>query len=126
MNNLQFADAILERLQEREPRFHPQAYVFVLSSLHAAVAKLRPPRHITGRELAFAVRDVARERFGLLAQTVLEYWGITTTLDIGQVVFALIDCGVLVKQDDDHIEDFDEIFDFDDAFEREYPWQVAH
>ena len=38
------------------------------------------------------------------------------------MVFALVDCGVLIRQDDDALEDFEEVFDFEDAFERNYPW----
>lgn len=123
MTELQFADEILGRLREREPRYHPQAYLFVLSALHAVVNELSPPRHITGGELACGVRDLALERFGLLARTVLEHWGIHETEDVGRVVFALVDCGVLVKQEGDRIEDFADVYDFDDAFEREYPWR---
>lgn len=123
MTELKFADEILGRLQEREPRYHPQAYLFVLSALHAVVNELNPPRHITGGELAHGVRDLALERFGLLARTVLEHWGIHETEDVGRVVFALVDCGVLVKQEGDRIEDFTDVFDFEEAFEREYPWR---
>jgi len=57
-----------------------------------------------------------------MARTVLEYWGIRETADVGKMVFALVDCGVLIRQDDDALEDFEEVFDFEDAFERNYPW----
>lgn len=123
MTKLQFADEILGRLQEKEPRYHPQAYLFVLSALHVVVDGLNPPRHITGEELALGVRDLALERFGLLARTVLEHWGMHHTEDVGRIVFALVECGVLVKQEGDRIEDFADVYDFDDAFERQYPWQ---
>jgi uncharacterized repeat protein (TIGR04138 family) len=53
-----------------------------------------------------------------MARTVLEHWGIQATADVGDVVFALIDCGVLIKQEEDAREDFANVFDFDDAFAR--------
>jgi uncharacterized repeat protein (TIGR04138 family) len=53
---------------------------------------------------------------------VLEHWGIHSTDDMGEVVFALVEFGVLVKQDEDRREDFRDIFDFEEAFERAYPW----
>lgn len=125
MTELQFADDILDRLRAKDPRFHAKAYFFVLSALQSVVDGLQPPRHISGHELAEGVRALAIERFGPLARTVLEHWGIHATHDIGRIVFALVECGVLVKQDHDRIEDFDDVFDFEDAFDRGYPWGVS-
>jgi uncharacterized repeat protein (TIGR04138 family) len=124
MTDVQFADEILGRLQERNPRFHARAYLFVLSALQSVMNGLERPRHIDGGELVRGVKDLALERFGPLARTVLEHWGIHTTGDVGEVVFALVECGVLVKQDEDRREDFRDLFDFEEAFERGYPWGV--
>ncbi len=126
MTDVQFADEILGRLQERNPRFHAKAYLFVLSALQVVIEGLDRPRHISGEELANGVRNLAIERFGPLARTVLEHWGVHSTEDVGDVVFALVECGVLVKQDEDRREDFRELFDFEEAFERAYPWGLAH
>ncbi len=126
MTDVQFADEILGRLQERNPRFHAKAYLFVLSALQVVIEGLERPRHISGEELANGVRNLAIERFGPLARTVLEHWGVHSTEDVGDVVFALVECGVLVKQDEDRREDFRELFDFEEAFERAYPWGLAH
>jgi uncharacterized repeat protein (TIGR04138 family) len=68
------------------------------------------------------VREIALERYGPMARTVLEHWGIHATDDLGEIVFALVDCGILIKQDDDRKEDFRGVFDFEEAFEAEYPW----
>ncbi|MBT8405274.1 MAG: hypothetical protein KJP18_15530 [Gemmatimonadetes bacterium] len=126
MTELQFADEILGRLQEKDPRFHAKGYLFVLSALQSVVNRLQPPRHISGSELALGVRDLALERFGPLARTVLEHWGIHATDDVGRIVFALVECGVLVKQDEDRLEDFRDVYDFEEAFERSYPWGTSH
>jgi uncharacterized repeat protein (TIGR04138 family) len=40
------------------------------------------------------------------------------------MVFALVDCGVLIRREEDTPEDFEEVFDFEEAFERDYPWGV--
>jgi len=125
MTELQFADEILDRLQERNPRFHGKAYLFLLSALHHVLDSLEKPRHISGAELAEGVRDLALERFGPLARTVLEYWGIHATEDLGEIVFALVECGVLIKEAEDRPEDFRGVFDFEEAFERNYPWEVV-
>jgi len=125
MTELQFADEILDRLLSRNPRFHPKAYIFVLDALHSVIARLNQPRHISGRELAEGVRRLALERFGPMARTVLEHWGIHATGDLGDVVFALVEAGVLIKEPEDRLEDFVGIFDFEEAFERNYPWGAA-
>ncbi len=122
MNGPFLDDSTLERLRDRNPQFHESAYLFVLSSLHHVIERLPEPRHISGRELAKGVRDLALARFGPMARTVIEHWGIHATTDVGAIVFALVECGILIKQDDDSLQDFANVFDFDDAFEQDYPW----
>ena len=85
---------------------------------------IRDRRHITGAELAEGVRQVAMERFGPLARTVLEHWGIHSTRDVGSVVFALVEQKILTTQDGDCPEDFADVFDFEEAFELNYPWEA--
>ena len=117
-----FAEEVLAGLRERHPRYHEAAYFFILSSLHFVLERLAEPRHISGRELAEGVRDLALHRYGPMARTVLEYWGVQGTGDVGEIVFALVDAGVLLKQDEDSPRDFDAIYDFEEAFEAHYPW----
>ena len=117
-----FADEVIDRLRERHPRYHETAYFFILSALHHVLERLSEPRHISGRELAEGMRDLALDRFGPMARTVLEYWGIERTADVGEIVFALVDCGILLKQDDDSPRDFEALYDFEEAFDANYPW----
>jgi uncharacterized repeat protein (TIGR04138 family) len=124
MAELQFAEEILDQLQERNPRFHTKAYFFVLAALRSVIQEMTQPRHISGRELAVGVRELALQRYGPMARTVLEHWGIHATEDLGCVVFALVEQGVLVKQDEDRPEDFADVFDFEEAFELNYPWEA--
>jgi len=124
MTELQFADEILDRLQESNPRYDMRAYVFVLSALHQVIHRLSEPRHISGQELVEGVRTLALKRFGPMARTVLEHWGIHATEDVGGVVFALVEQGILTKQDEDRPEDFVDVFDFQEAFELNYPWDA--
>jgi uncharacterized repeat protein (TIGR04138 family) len=123
MNGIVLDDGVLERLRERNPRFQEMAYVFVLSALHYVLQHLPETRHISGRELAEGVRDLAREQFGPMARTVLEHWGIRETGDVGDVVFALVESGILIKQDEDTRADFEDVYDFNEAFRTHYPGQ---
>jgi len=106
----------------RERRYDERAYLFVLAALEFCQQRLEERRHITGQELAEGCRDLALERFGVMARLVLEHWGIRSTADIGHIVFALVDLGMLLSQPTDTIGDFQDVFDFDQVFEREYPW----
>jgi len=124
MTEVQFADEILHRLRQRNPRYMGKAYLFVLSSLHHVMEDLESPRHISGPELAEGVRCLALKEFGPMARTVLEHWGIHQTGDVGRIVFALVEEGVLVKEEEDRLDDFENLFDFEKAFEQDYPWDV--
>jgi uncharacterized repeat protein (TIGR04138 family) len=125
LNDLAFRDGVMDRIRLREPRFHEHAYLFVLSALEFCQGKLTERRHLTGRELLDGCRALALERYGVLARTVLSYWGVTTTADLGDIVFALVDLGLLQAQPTDTREDFVNVFDFERAFDHDYPWKGA-
>jgi uncharacterized repeat protein (TIGR04138 family) len=122
LSELSFRDGIMDRIRLRERRFDERAYLFVLAALEYQQQRMAERRHITGQELATACRDLALERFGVMSRLVLEHWGIRTTADIGHIVFALVELGMLLSQPTDTHEAFQGVFDFDQAFERDYPW----
>ena len=124
MHDVQFADEILDRLKGGNVRFHANAYLFTLSALHSVMERLEAPRHISGSELAEGVRLLALDRFGPMARTVLEHWGVHRTEDLGDIVFTLVECGVLTKQDEDSRDDFRDVYDFEEEFDRNYPWEA--
>lgn len=123
MSELAFRDGIMDRIRLREPRFDERAYLFVLGALEFCQQRLEERRHISGRELAFACRDLALDKFGVMAGLVLEHWGVRSSADLGDVVFTLVDLGLLMSQPTDSREEFADVFDFDQAFAREYPWR---
>ena len=125
MAELAFRDGIMDRIRLREQRFDERAYLFVLAALEFCQQRMEERRHISGRELALACRDLALERFGVMAGLVLEHWGVHSSGDIGDVVFTLVDLGLLMSQPSDSRDEFMDVFDFDQAFGREYPWYGA-
>ena len=84
MSSIILDDSVLDRLRERYPQYQETVYLFVLSALHHVIEQLPEPRHITGPELATGVRDLALARFGPMARTVLEHWGVRATEDVHQ------------------------------------------
>lgn len=122
MSELSFRDGIMDRIRLKERRYDERAYLFVLAALEFCQQRLDERRHITGQELAEGCRDLALERFGVMSRLVLEHWGIRSTADIGNIVFALVELGMLLSQPTDTREDFQDVYRFDQAFERDYPW----
>lgn len=126
MDGAVLAEPIMDRLRKQYPAYHDTAYLFILAGLHYTIERVGEARHITGCELAEGCRDLALDRWGLMARSVLEFWGIRSTRDFGEIVFALVECGVLVKQDDDNLDEFEGVFCFHDVFENRYPWRAQH
>lgn len=110
-------------------RFHPQAYLFVTEALRLAQDLLgreanesseEGSAHISGRELLDGVRVLGQKQFGMLAPNVFQSWGITSTEDIGHIVFELVERGELRKTDRDQLSDFQDVYSFDTVFRDEY------
>jgi hypothetical protein len=82
VTELAFREGIMDQIRLREQRFDERAYLFVLASLEHCQARLTERRHITGPELAHSCRELALQRFGVMAGLVLDHWGLKGTGDI--------------------------------------------
>lgn len=114
------------RLRARQ--FPQEAYQFVREGLAHTVKMVHgklpdtpidpsdESRHVSGQQLCMGLKDLAVLKYGLLARTVLNHWGIRSTADFGTLVYSLIDRGELRSSSRDSIEDFKDVFDFADAF----------
>ena len=80
--------------------------------------------HISGAQLAMGVAAVAMDRWGRLAKMVLNYWGVKTTRDLGEIVYLMIRHEWMTAQETDRIEDFDGVFEFETLFERDYDFEI--
>ena len=119
------SDQIRTKILRRDRRYELAAYFFIYEALAYTQRKLgrqdpdleAPRRHVTGRELLDGIREYAAESFGPLAPTVFRSWGVRRTEDFGELVFNLVENGLLGKTDEDRREDFADGFDFDTAFD---------
>lgn len=91
---------------------------YTVNRLHGKLKAGQEPvsRHVSGQDLCAGLRDYAIAQYGLMARTVLRKWQITSCQDFGQIVFAMVDAGLMHKNDEDSIKDFADVFDFADAF----------
>ncbi|MCA9751825.1 MAG: hypothetical protein KC591_06515 [Gemmatimonadetes bacterium] len=108
----------------RDPRYAIQAYDFVRDSVtYACHVVYATGTHVRGQELLEAIRRLALERYGALTRDVFESWGVTRTEDFGEIVFRLVEEGILAKTEDDSMDDFRDGFRFEEAFRNADYWQ---
>lgn len=106
----------IAKISEKDGRYSKESFLFILASLEYTLSKLTKRRHLTGQELSKGIAVYAREQYGYLAKTVLNNWGLYTTLDYGEVVYLLINGGLMNKTEDDKKEDFADAYDFNEEF----------
>jgi uncharacterized repeat protein (TIGR04138 family) len=122
---LDWESTVRQQILPRDPRYELAAYFFVHEALEHTVRALRrddpdltpAQRHISGQELLNGIREYAAQMFGPLAPTVFRNWRVRRTEDFGEIVFNLVEQGLLRKTESDAREDFAGGFDFDTAFE---------
>ncbi len=107
-------DRITE-LAIKNPRYPREAYLFVFNCIYWARQHLERPRHLTGQEFTHYLVAFAREKFGELAYQVFTEWGIFDTRDFGEIVYMLIEAGLMNKTREDSIEDFNDVIDLETA-----------
>ena len=111
---------LLEPILKRDPRYKENAYYFVRDALDHTVRQFEKPRHISGQELLEGIRKYALSEYGPVAKRVLSEWGISECTDFGNIVFNLVNEGLLGKTDEDSIEDFMNGYDFAEAFDQPF------
>ena len=124
MRKNQFEDAVVA-IQQKDPRFKPDAYFFLRDSLEHTVKTMRKDEliehsHVTGRELLDGMKEFAIEEFGSMSLPVLESWGIHSGRDVGAMVYNLIKEEAFGKSEEDHPNDFEGWLEFDAAFVEPY------
>ena len=110
----------LDQLVANDPRYTREAYGFLREALEFTQKRRRKSRaestHVSANELLEGFREYSLQQFGPMGLTVLEYWGLRSTGDVGRMVFNLIEAGVFGRAEDDRIEDFENGFSFEEAF----------
>jgi uncharacterized repeat protein (TIGR04138 family) len=126
----------LMEVVERDPRYAYEAYEFLFHALHFTQKMLgrEPPEaveeegplpadnrhHVSGQELLQGALALALREFGLMARTVFHQWGIERTDDFGEMVFNLVQAGLMSKTDQDTRADFHAVYDLDQALVQGY------
>ena len=120
MKGINFGEAI-DLIILEDGRYDREAYIFLREALDYSVNAFRKSgsgtdTNVSGGELLEGIREYALQEFGPLTKHVLNTWGIRETADFGEIVFQLVDKGVLGKNDTDSKRDFEKKYDFDEVF----------
>lgn len=124
MHEVSFDEA-LELIRAKDPRYTREAYLFVREALDHTQKSLAKEtrgriRHVTGQELLGGIREYALSQFGPMAMFVLEEWGIHACEDFGEIVFNMVDIGLLAKTEKDSRADFSKGYEFTEAFRKPF------
>jgi uncharacterized repeat protein (TIGR04138 family) len=124
MQEINFDEAV-ELILVRDARYTREAYTFVREALDftqklIVKEKRSRIRHVSGQELLDGIRQFALQQFGPMTVTVLAEWGIRSCKDFGEIVFNMVETGLLAKTDRDSRDDFQNGYDFTDAFRKPF------
>ena len=122
-------DEVLDQILARNTRYARDAYHFLREALDFTQKLISKEnkgkvRHVTGQELLNGIRQHALQQFGPMTVTVFEEWGIHQCKDFGEMVFNMVESGLLAKTEKDTRDDFQQGYDFTDAFCKPY-WPQA-
>lgn len=129
----------LQQLIDKDSRYPVEAYFFIREALAFAadsmelgmqdldkeladseLEKSRRERHLSGQELCEAIRRYAINQFGFMAKVVLNNWGVRETSDFGEIVYNMIDVGIMKKSSRDQRSHFNDVYLFSEAFENDF------
>lgn len=124
MQEINFEET-LETIRAKDPRYEREAYAFVREALdhtQKAIGKDNRGRirHVTGQELLAGIREFALAQFGPMTMMVLEEWGVRDCGDFGEIVFNMVESGLLAKTEEDNRADFKPGYDFYEAFRKPF------
>lgn len=121
MSDKNFPEVIKE-IHQKDDRYAKGAYFFIREALDHTLKSLdknsrKNKGHVSGEELLEGIRSFALDRFGPMTLTLMNHWNIRQCRDFGNIVFNLVEFGILGRTDNDSLEDFEGGYNFQEAFE---------
>jgi uncharacterized repeat protein (TIGR04138 family) len=105
----------IEGIVRKDRRYKPDAYEFMMQALWFTQKRLNRSTHVSARELLEGVRDFGLNQYGPMTKSVFEHWGVGATDDFGEIVFNMIESGLMKKSEEDSRLDFKDVYDFEEA-----------
>lgn len=114
-------EEVVGRIVEKDARFDREAYFFLREALDHCKKivkgdKAQSEAHVTVAELLDGIRQYALSKYGPMAITLLDEWGVRKCEDFGDIVFNMVEHRLLSITEKDTREQFAAGYDFNDAF----------
>jgi uncharacterized repeat protein (TIGR04138 family) len=121
----------LKLIIEKDSRYALNAYQFVFEALSYTAKYLgkdvdsskEEERHIDGHQLLEGIRKYALDEYGFMTLTLFNIWGIKTDTDFGEIVFTLVENGLMGKTEKDSSDDFKDVYDFNKVFNDDFKFE---
>ncbi|MFM7397536.1 MAG: Minf_1886 family protein [Verrucomicrobiota bacterium] len=122
-------EVVIREVVAKDPRYAPQAYELVRAALDHSQktvhgeprkGKSKDNRHVTGQQLVEGFRQHVLENYGPVSYRLLRNWGLRRSIDVGNVVFNLIEAKLFGSSPEDSLSDFEDIIDFKEAFQKPF------
>ncbi len=113
MDEINFAADDFADVTAKDPRYNGRAYALLCDVIHYLT---QGGHHVSGEQVLDEFKERTLDQYGPLSYTVLTEWGVSSTEDIGEMMFNLVDCGRLARDEGDTRETFVGGYDFKETF----------
>ena len=113
MEEIDFNADSFEDIVGRDSRYDARAYALLMDCVHYLG---KEDRHVSGEEILDEFKERALDQYGPLAYDVLAEWGLSSTEDVGEMMFYLTEGGRVKKDENDTPESFAGGYDFKETF----------
>ena len=94
-------------LRHPEIKFPHAACRYVCDCVYRTLKEVGESRHVTAFEVLETFRKRSLKDFGPWTAEILAEWHISSPLHVGEIVFLLVNAGILAANNDDKLSDFD-------------------
>lgn len=119
MKELDFKSDDFSDIVAKDRRYDARAYTLltaVLKRLFKSASKGGQSQHITASDILEEFREFSLDQFGPMTYCVLIEWGVSSSEDLGEMMFNLVDSHRIERDKNDSKDDFIGGYDFIEAF----------
>jgi uncharacterized repeat protein (TIGR04138 family) len=113
MEEIDFDSDSFADIVGKDSRYEARAYALLMDCVHYLG---KNGGHMSSADVMEEFKERALDQYGPMAYTVLGEWGLSSTEDIGEMMFNLVEFRRVRKDDDDRLDDFCGGYDFKEAF----------
>ncbi|ERP30705.1 Minf_1886 family protein [Chitinivibrio alkaliphilus] len=90
----------------RDTRYSLGAYELVATAMEFYRAKTDTAGHLSAQQIVSSLAELAFAKYGAMGEEVLTHAGIETPIDVGNIIYNLIDIELFRKDTEDSLDDF--------------------